>query len=255
MATNKIKDTLIKLGLTETEARVYLAMLKLGADTVQHIARDAKISRTAAYEIISGLEKKGLASSFTQGKRKNFVVEEPEKLEGYFENRIKDAQLELGSLSRILPELRLLQGGADKPRVRFYKGIEGISAIFRDLAMVQPKELHEFTNIDAVYAMVDPKVLMEIRSEYDYEHVKTHVLHRGKLRNPSLRVEYRELSNDISDFQGDVWIYGNRIAFIHFVGKIEVVIVDSQLFADTMRAMFAAAWTCSIDSVKTKKAS
>lgn len=252
MPTNSITNSLIKLGLTDTEARVYLAMLKLGPDTVQHIAREARISRTAAYEIISGLEKKGLASSFTQGKRKKMVVEEPEKLEGYFESRIKDAQLELTTLNRILPELRLLQGGGDKPRVRFYKGVEGIRAIFRDLAMVQPDELYEFTNIDAVYAMVDPKLLAEVRSEYDYNSVKTRVLHRGELRNPSAKVEYRELSSEILDFQGDVWIYGNRIAFIHFVGKIEVVIIDNQMFADTMRAMFNAAW---MEAKVTKKAS
>lgn len=243
MPTNNIKQSLVKLGLTETEARVYLAMLKLGPDTIQHIAREAKISRTAAYEIISALEKKGLASSFVQGKRKNFVVEEPEKLEGYFEGKIKEAQLELGTLTRILPEIRLLQGGADKPRVRFYKGQEGIHAIFRDLAMVQPKELFECTNVDAVYAMIDPKMLMEVRGEYDYDHIKTRVLYRGELRNPSAKVEYRELTRDL-DFQGDVWIYSNRIAFIHYVGKIEVVIVDNQLFADTMRAIFMEAWEC-----------
>lgn len=250
MATNNIKQSLMKLGLSETESRVYLAMLKLGADTIQHIAREAKISRTAAYEIISALEKKGLASTFTQGKRKNFVAEDPEKLESYFEQRIRDVQTELSSFSRILPEIRLMQGGGDKPRVRYYKGEEGIRAIFRDLDIMHPKELLEFANVDAVYALVDPKLLLEVRQEYDYKHIETKVLYRGSIRNVSPGVEYRKLASDALDFQGDVWIYGNRIAFIHFVGKIEVVIVDNQLFADTMRAMFMAAWTFAANDKK-----
>lgn len=244
MQSSNIKTVLTRLGLTETEARVYLGMLKLGPDTVQHIAREAHISRTAAYEIISVLQKKGLASTFTQGKRKNFVAEDPEKLEGYFEQRIRDVQLELGSLRRIVPELRMLQGGvSDRPRVRFYKGDEAVRALYRDLALVDPKELLEFTNIDAVYATVDPKVLSEGRALVDFEKIKTKVLHLGTTRNPSSKIEYKEMKKkEVLDFDGDIWIYGNRIAFIHFLGKVEVVIIDNQIFADTLRAMFYAIW-------------
>lgn len=240
----QIKNVLTRLGLTETEARVYLGMLKLGPDTVQHIAREAHISRTAAYEIISGLQKKGLASTFTQGKRKNFVAEDPEKLEGYFEQRIRDVQLELGSLRRIVPELRMLQGGvSDRPRVRFYKGDEAVRAIYRDLALVSPDELLEYTNIDAVYATVDPKVLAEARASVDYERLKVKVLHLGSLRNPSPKIEYKQMENeDVLEFDGDVWIYGNRIALIHFMGNVEVVIIDNHIFAATLRSMFYAAW-------------
>lgn len=256
MADNIVKNTLMKLGLTETEARVYLAMLKLGADTVQHVARDARISRTAAYEIISELEKKGLASTFTQGKRKNFIAEDPEKLEGYFASRIRDIQLELGALHRVLPEMRMLQGGGDKPRVRFYKGPEGVRALFRDLASVEPSELYEITNVDAVYGKIDPALLKEERNDISYDKIKTKVLHRGATRNPSPKVEYRELTSDlgsIGNFQGNIWIYGNRIAFTHFLGKIEVIIVDNEMFAETMRVLFTVAWSCATPEKKEKK--
>lgn len=236
-----IKGVLTKLGLTETESRVYLAMLKLGADTVQHIAREARISRTAAYEIISGLQKKSLASTFTQGKRKLFVAEDPEKLEGYFESRIKDITLELSALRRVLPELRLLQGNQDKPRVRFYTGEEGVRALFRDMAMVQPKELYEVSNVDAVYAAIDAKLLTAEQGKIDYSKMKTRVLYKGTLRRKETHAHLKQMT-DKFPFEGDIWIYGNRVAFVHFYRKIEVVIIDNQIFADTMRAVFMTAW-------------
>lgn len=243
MAVNNVKSTLVKLGLSETETNVYLAMLKLGADTVQHIAREARISRTAAYEIISALEKKGLASTFTQGKRKHFVAEDPEKLEGYFSARLQDTERELRAFSRVLPEMRLLQNGGDKPRVRFYKGDEAVHALFRDVAMVEPKDLYEICNVDVVYGAIDTGKLLVEREQIDYNKIHFHVLHRGKARNPAPNAELRELTDGL-DFAGDVWIYGNRIAFTHFSGKIEVVIIDNQIFADTLRAMFMAVWEC-----------
>lgn len=240
---NKIKVALTKLGLTETESRVYLAMLKLGADTVQHIAREAHISRTAAYEIISELQQKGLASTFTEGKRKNFVAEDPDKLEGYFETRIQDIQNELGTLRRILPEMRLLQGGTDRPRVRFYQGTEAVNALFRDVTMVQPKELLEVSNLDAVYRAVDEKLLSTNQDTIDFDKIKTRILVRGTPRKVGPKVPLRRLPDDW-EFEGDIWIYGNRVAFVHFYRKIEVVILDNQIFADTMRALFLTAWDC-----------
>lgn len=242
MAVNNVKSTLVKLGLSETETNVYLAMLKLGADTVQHIAREARISRTAAYEIISALEKKGLASTFIQGKRKHFVAEDPEKLEGYFSARLQDTERELRAFSRVLPEMRLLQGGGDKPRVRFYKGQEGVRALFRDLAAVEPKEVLEYTNVDAVYQALDDKILKQEQTHIDYDKIKTRVLFKGKRRSNSPKVEHRELKDDVLGFEGNIWIYGNRVSFTHFNSKVEVVIIDNQIFADTLRSMFMAVW-------------
>jgi hypothetical protein len=61
-------------------------------------------------------------------------------------------------------------------------------------------------------------------------------------------VQLRRCPDEAGDFQGDMWIYANRIAYINFVTRIEVVIVDNQIFADTMRALFMAAWNCAKDT-------
>lgn len=237
-----IRQTLIKLGLTDSEAKVYLAMLKLGEHGMQNIAREAKISRTAAYEIVSTLQKKGLVSEITRGKKTVFAAEDPEKLNAYFEQRAKDIQTELETLRRITPELRVMQGGGDKSRVRFFTGKEGLQALFRDVELVAPRDLYEFSNIDAVYQHLDANVLTHARTVIDYDRTKVKMLHRGTPRQHSKNVHMRHAAQDIGDFQGDIWIYANRIALINFVTRLEVVIIDNQIFADTMRAMFMAAW-------------
>jgi len=37
-------------------------------------------------------------------------------------------------------------------------------------------------------------------------------------------------------------IYGNKVAYIDVSGEIDVVIIESQVFADTARAMFNLIW-------------
>lgn len=243
-----VKQTLMKLGLSDSEARVYLSMLKLGEHGVQQIARESKISRTAAYEIVNTLQKKGLVSEITRGKKNVFAAEDPEKLEAYFEQRIKDIHTELDTLRRITPELRVMQGGGDKSRVRFFTGEEGLKALYRDVELVAPRELLEFSNIDAVYQYLDAKLLVSARTVINYDRTRVKMLHRGLPRRHSKNVQLRRLTDEVGDFQGDVWIYANRIAYINFVTRLEVVIVDNQIFSDSMRALFMAAWNTSQDT-------
>ncbi|MDQ5952548.1 MAG: HTH-type transcriptional regulator, sugar sensing transcriptional regulator [Patescibacteria group bacterium] len=244
-----IKQILTKLGLTESEAKVYLSMLKLGEHGVQQIARESKISRTAAYEIVSALQKKGLVSEITRGKKNVFAAEDPEKLEAYFEQRIKDIHTELDTLRRVTPELRVMQGGGDKSRVRFFTGEEGLKALYRDVELVAPRELLEISNIDAVYQFLDAKLLDSARQVINYDRTRVKMLHRGEPRKHSKGVQLRRIGADAGEYQGDIWIYANRIAYINFVTRLEVVIVDNQIFSDTMRALFMTAWNQSKDTI------
>ncbi|MFH1631808.1 MAG: helix-turn-helix domain-containing protein [bacterium] len=241
MSLPQIKNILIELGLSETESKVYLAMLELGPSSVQEIAKKSGVSRTAAYDIISSLQKKGLASTFDKGKKTFYSAEDPEKLDDYFKARMGNMKSQLGSLKRMVPELRVMQGG-DRPRVRYYEGDEGILALFRDLQNVKAKELLEVVNVDVVYSVVDEKLLLALRSAEAYKKIPIKILMKGEVRNPNPMVTARKLKDSLGDFEGDIWIYADRIAFIRFLGNIEVVIIESDVFAQTARVLFMAAW-------------
>ncbi|MCR4312534.1 MAG: hypothetical protein NUV56_04600 [Candidatus Uhrbacteria bacterium] len=244
MTSPSISKKLTSLGLTESESKVYLAMLKLGASTVQNIAKTAALSRTATYQIISELEKKALVSTFIEKKKKLFTAEDPEKLESFFAQHIDGMRAELNSFNRLVPELRALQTGDMKPRVRLYRGVEGVRALFRDLAVANPSELLEITNVDAVFNRIDQSVILEEREKFAHSNMKVKVLRRGKPRMLPSRAECRDIPHNTLDFQGNIWIYGSHIAFTHFSNDIETVIIDNALFSETMRALFLVIWQC-----------
>lgn len=236
-----VKDVLIELGLTSTESRVYLSMLELGPSSVQNIAKKAAISRTAAYEIIEALQEKGLASTFNQGKKTLFSAEDPNQLERYFRSRVDDMRGQLGQLKNFLPELRLMHGG-DRPNVRYYTGIEGLRALYRDVASLSVKELFEVVDTEKTYSKVDEKVVLKLRSGISFENISAKVLHRGEVKNPRPKSKYRLLDKSFGEFDGIIWIYKNRVAFISLHGELDSVIIESAIFSDTMRVMFNAAW-------------
>lgn len=67
-----LEQQLKQLGFADKEAKVYLASLKLGSNTIQEIARSAGVNRATTYVIIEKLIKKGLMSSIKKGKKTFF---------------------------------------------------------------------------------------------------------------------------------------------------------------------------------------
>lgn len=116
---NELKN----IGLSDNEAKVYLAMLELGPAPVLEIAAKASINRPTAYFQIESLKKMGLVSSQNKGAKQLFLAESPDQLEFIINRETKLIEQKKTELSKVLPELKTLYNLAeDKPLVRFLKG-------------------------------------------------------------------------------------------------------------------------------------
>ena len=241
MATDFLK-LFTSLGLSPTETRVYLSSFELGPTSVQEIAKKARFSRTATYEAIGSLQERGLISTFARGKKRFFAAEEPERVVRHFKESMAQMTSRLDDLNQALPEMKMIAGG-ERPTVRFYEGREALFSLFSDLAQVNPKSMDEVSNMDDFYDKLDVTYVDELRKVLDPEKIHIRILHRGKMRRePRKHVEICELMPELGDFHGDIWLYGNRVAFVAFAGKVMAVIIESQPFADTARVLFEAAW-------------
>lgn len=230
------------LGLSQTEARVYLSNLELGPTSVQDIAKKADISRTAAYDVISALQEYGLVSTFKQGKKTFFTAEDPERAVAYFRSNVRKLRTKLEDFERVMPELKMMSGG-ERPVVRFFEGREALHALFNDLVSSNADQLDEVSNYDDIYAFLDPEHVKEARKVVDPSRMQTRILYAGQIAHEKRPlIEYCQLLPGLGEFHGDIWIYSNRVAFASFTGKLVAVIIESKPFADTARTLFEAAW-------------
>lgn len=127
MNYSKLNDILIDLGLSDHEARVYLACLSLGPSTVMQIAQAAEVKRTTVYNVIESLKLLGLVRIDIKGFKQLYVAENPEKLDVMINNRRDE-------LHNSLPELMglyNLKGG--KSFIRYYEGIESCKAVYENI--------------------------------------------------------------------------------------------------------------------------
>src|SRR6266851_2346010 len=110
-----------ELGLSNKEARVYLACLSIGPSSVQRIADESGIKRVTTYVILESLVGLGLVSQSVKGKKTYFIAEDPINLERLISRREQELKEQKQNFNQILPELKTLKTQPkDAPSVKFY---------------------------------------------------------------------------------------------------------------------------------------
>jgi len=123
-----------KLGLSDKEMAVYLALLEHGASSVRDLAAVSNLNRGTAYDILKKLQDASLVSFFHKNTKQNFVAEDPERILKLLIDREQDFKKAEEKIKDLIPELRSLQEkGGDKPTTKFYEGKIGIKFILDDI--------------------------------------------------------------------------------------------------------------------------
>jgi sugar-specific transcriptional regulator TrmB len=72
--------TLTQIGLTESEIKVYFALLELETSTIGPIVDKAKVQESKIYYLLERLKEKGLVSFVIKNNVKHFQAADPKNL-------------------------------------------------------------------------------------------------------------------------------------------------------------------------------
>jgi DNA-binding MarR family transcriptional regulator len=243
-------EPLRNLGLSDKEARVYLALLQLGPATPYKMSKRAHLKRPTAYVIAEELLEKGFVV-VAPGEKHTYIARPPEVLFEEFEKRIARSR-------KSLPELKSLQGGiAEKPTVLYFEGVEGI----RQALFHRVKETHD-TEIVGFYAdasFTSPS-LLPVTLEYNEYRIAHNIKARGIIADTkelremgfdkyfnlkdqtSSVINARIVSKDIYSSNASFEFYENFIKIVFFDTAI-AVIIESPTVATAMRQIFEMLWS------------
>ena len=240
---DNLESELKNLGLTETEAKIYLASLELGKASALELSRFTGVKRPTVYLALFTLQEKGVIREIKQNGKARFISENPTIV-------INRQKSKIARLETALPQLMgIAAKGEGKPGVRYYEGKEGITNIYEDnLLEPEGSELLAFTSA---------KDLHDIVGDYMSEHIARRVKRGIKARTIVTNYEgfpahfdnaekelrqMRALKPEQFPFRGEINIYGNKVSIVSLTGEIIGLIIESQQVADNMRAIFNLAW-------------
>ena len=240
-------EKLLKLGLSDNEAKVYLAMLELGPATVIEISAKAGINRPTTYVQIENLKKLGLASTQLKGKKTLYIPESPDHLEMVLRNEADSIQNKKHELEASLPRLMaLFQSSDNKPQVRFFEGKEGIAKIQDEFLKNKSKEVISISSADDVIA-VFPNHPQKYTTRRVQAGIKSRLIYTSQkgpfLKNDSaLLREVRFLSADKFKFALDMTVYDDTVAIANLRGSLFGVIIKNEAIADSFKNLLNLIW-------------
>jgi sugar-specific transcriptional regulator TrmB len=238
---------LVSLGLSEKEAKVYLAALDLGPETVQKIAQKAGVNRPTAYVQIESLKEKGLMSQFEKGKKTFYVAESPERLSSLLNAFEKELEFKRAETSRILPALLdVFAGAGERPKVRFLEGVEGLKTIQQEFLKSKEKKIYGFTNLDELFKLIpDQDTYSKKRASSGIESFMIYTKKDGPVENASDVKRLRTakfMSLEKMPIRADLSIFDNKIILANYKSKPVGIIIENEGMAETLKAMFKFIW-------------
>lgn len=239
---------LLNLGLTDEEAKVYLACLEVNGGAVSVIARKAGVHRVGCYHTIENLLKKKLLSQYNRNGVKCFAPEPPEKLE--------ELMLEKAGIAKaLLPALKSLASTTGfRPRIRFYEGMEGVERVFNASLESDNTEILGYTNLrqitdeipvffaDYTRRRLKQNIKVRYLSPNTVDGVQEISAFLPKNYPPSL-IEILLVNREQFLFENEILIFGNSVGIVSLNRDERLgLIVESATFSKTMKAVFDLAW-------------
>lgn len=236
------------IGLTEKEARVYSAALELGPATADQLAKHSKIVRSTTYVQLESLMKKGLMSTYEQGKKTFFAPESPELLKRFLLKQKEDIGAKEKDLASFLPEmLRQFEGAGERPVVRYFSGKEGITATREEVLTSKDKHAYTIFSYEHLAKLYSEKELDDYSNRRRALGIHSKGIHVYKSYFSKAGIdtltERRFLRPEIFPFSTvEITIFDNKTSIRSLEGTVFGMIIESKHIAEGMKTIFNFLW-------------
>ncbi len=240
-----IARELTKVGLTEKQASVYVALQKLGEATAYRIAEECDVKKPTVYVILEELRRMGLVLKIPHAKKQLFS---PRDLDEYLTERERD----LHAARNLVPALEEMREQTFS-RVLFFSGLRGIRE-----SLEYKFDTASTKHFDSIYGDVKgvaPAVLKLFRT-WDEKivecNIELNVIIPGKeaeVYYPLTRAETTSIREAPElTYPGDI-SFEIATDFVRIIAAKDqhVTIIDNKNVADALRQMWNVLWKQSTD--------
>ncbi|MEI7498076.1 MAG: helix-turn-helix domain-containing protein [Candidatus Falkowbacteria bacterium] len=234
----KEKQALLDLGLTDSEADVYLALFRIGGSTASVLAKEVGMQRTTVYPILKALAKKGCILLYFRKNHQYYYAQKPERLMGQFQKK-------LDFFESIIPLFESMEKKqAQATGLRFIETKEELRQFYTDI-LSDHKAYLVIGNAQA-WQNIDPEFFTEYRKIRANLGIKTRLLLSGDSQetNPEkkdLLRNFRYLPKEYQ-FKSTINIFNDKILIVSPHSSSLAVIISIPAMVDVFKSIFEIIW-------------
>ena len=231
----KYKNIFSKIGLDENDAIVYAYLMKNGESLIMDIAKKSGLYRPVIYKSINNLDEKGLIRISSQGKRKTYIAESPERLEILFK------EYEKIFFNDIEDIYTLYESSTNKPSISISEGEQAIRDVYTDVVESLDKN-EKYYRYSSIKQFRKNKFIPK-----DYEYIRDkkgleRFIITGYNNQPARKLLGRTAKTIPKDFdlfedEINMVIYKDKVSIIDYPSKMTIN-VKHQKFAEFQKKLF-----------------
>lgn len=225
-------------GLTNTEAKIYLMLLKSGSCLAGRITQETGIHRRSVYDALERLIEKGLVSYIKTNNRRYFQAEDPKRLADMLkekEDTLSIVMPELDAMRKLVPETK---------ETTFYKGKFALRAIFND-QIDEGKEILVLGGSENVNEIMG-YYFMHYDKERQKKGIKVRIIFRESARKTdyvrTIPLADIRFLPDKSSSPLAINIYGDKTAMILWTQEPIGILIKEKTVAEGYRRYFEVLW-------------
>jgi len=249
---------LVELGLTPTEAEVYLAGLKFESVTVQDIAKATKVKRPTIYHALTKLQERGLCAEKRTGVKLRFFMSPPHNLKVLLEVKRQQISAQEKLLEELVPHLaaqqkKLKQGDVS---VVHYSGIDGMKMVMDIAFYCRSKHWDIIAPYKNFLREYDPEYAKQYLEARKYHGITSRALWEPAESESKTTYGNKPLTNeDRNDrnprlmpwvmhgkFKSMMILFDDKIAIFSSYEKLSAVLITSKDLHELFSAMFNGIW-------------
>ncbi len=230
-----IHNILEELGLTNSEAKIYLVLLEKGSSLAGNISRNTGIHRRSVYDSIERLIQKGLVSYIKKNNRKYFEAADPERLLEILHKKEEDIQ-------EVMPRLKGLQQMSEgKNETLFFRGKAALKTAFED--QLESKEIMAFGATPKANEII-PYYFPHFNRNRAKKKIKTRLIFNEKdKKNPYLKqIPTAEMKFLPVESETGIYIYGKSVCIVGWKEDPIAIIIREKQIAEGFKNYFEHLW-------------
>ena len=252
-----IEKYLKKVGLLDSEIKVYLNLLNVDFSSISNLASLAKIPRTTVSENIKKLLEKGIVTKTISGSRSLYIAEDPLKIKSILSAKKVNLETKVRQIEHIeeqLPDIaKSIYDFIPKSKkqsdvtIRYYEGKKQVETVYEEAlkanefrAYYNPIELVKvYPNSGQLFFQALKKnkkmELWEIMT--DSEKAREYA---GSISHSRFHAKF--IPNKIEFQIVDYFMFDNKVAFVELYAIPKAVIIHNQSFYSHVRVIHKIMW-------------
>lgn len=231
----------MKIGLSEREAAIYVAVLELGPASALQISRKTGINRPMVYTTVEALKRRGLIEVQLQGLKQKFLAANPDQFDSIIRDRKK-------IFDEALPELLALYNlKGSRSQIKYYEGLEGIKAVYeetlRDLRTDDPyyvmarQENWEKLDFSWLEKFIERRARKQLDTRIIFEDSE-----RGKLNKRMERAWNQKVRLTTNPIDTKMIVTPQRYVIHDFSPPITTIVIENENIIGNQLQFFRYIW-------------